>query len=214
MPSPPPFIIDAGPALNFLASGHERILINAIGHQPVHAPQTVEDEVLRKASKVSKFKGAAGRWRNMQPNWLRLLSDDSADPALRAAAYTLLNTPLDLRQDNGDDLGETMVVLHAYARAAAGEDVVVIIDDRKGRDFASTARARIDRLRGTDPNAGRIFLTSTTDLVRQRLNTADIPNKDALRQVWADITKMDDGLPNDLPAELLESSRWDGPSRP
>ena len=164
MPSPPPFIIDAGPALNFLASGHQGILINAVGRQPVHAPQTVEDEVLRKSARISKFKGAAGRWRNMQPNWLRLLSDDSQDPALRAASYTLLNTPLDLRQDDGDDLGETMVVLHAYARASAGENVVVIIDDRKGRDFASTARTRIDRLRQANPSVGRIFLTSTTDL--------------------------------------------------
>ncbi len=40
-------IIDAGPGLNFLSINKERLLIDVMG--PLSAPETVQDEVLRKA---------------------------------------------------------------------------------------------------------------------------------------------------------------------
>ena len=214
MPNLPPFIIDAGPALNFLASGHERLLTNAIGRQPVHAPQTVEDEVLRKARNTSKFKGAAGRWGKMKPNWIHLLSDDSQDPALRQAAQTLLATSLEVRQRDGDDLGETMVVLHAYAKAMAGETVVVIIDDGRGRAFAAKAIDRISNAKQAGTTTGGIQLTSTVPLINQRINTPDVPDRATLKSIWSDISRMDDGLPNTLPDALTNSLNWNREPRP
>lgn len=40
-------IIDAGPGLNFLSINRERLLIEVLG--PLCTPETVQDEVLRKA---------------------------------------------------------------------------------------------------------------------------------------------------------------------
>lgn len=213
MNSAPPFIIDAGPVLNFLASGHQRLLSNAIGGQAVHAPESVETEVLRKARNISKFKGAAGRWRNMKPNWLRLLSDDSQDAALRQAAQDLLPTSLEVRQRDGDDLGETMVVLHAYAKAMSGETVVVIIDDRAGRQFASKAIALVKQANQSGLTSGRIFLTSTVNLINERINTPDIPDLATLQRIWNEISPMDDGLDEDLPERLKASPHWNAPDR-
>ena len=63
--------------------------------------------MLRKARKVPKFKPAAVRWAKMKPNWLHVLTDDSADPGLVDAALVLLPTSLDVRLDEGDDLEST-----------------------------------------------------------------------------------------------------------
>jgi len=50
-------IIDAGPALNFLAINKERLLLGVLG--AVSVPETVRDEVLRKAKVDSRFAAAA-----------------------------------------------------------------------------------------------------------------------------------------------------------
>ncbi|WP_140739757.1 hypothetical protein [Pedococcus bigeumensis] len=194
--------------MNFLASNHERLLTNAVGGQPIHAPSSVETEVLRKARRVPKFKAAAVRWAKMKPNWLHVLPDDSADPALMDAALVLLPTSLDVRLDEGDDLGETMVVLHAYVKAMTGQTVVVIIDDRAGRAFARKTMNVVMEAKSHGAPCGAIHLTSTVDIIAQRLNTADIPDRGSLRRVWAAISPLDDGLPNDVPAELLTHARW------
>lgn len=215
MTAKPPFIIDAGPALNFLASGNERLLTRAIGEQPLHAPASVETEVLRNAAKVKKFKGAEGRWKQMKPNWLTILADDSRDHALLAAAQTLLSAPLGIRLRQGDDLGETMVVLHAFARATAGQTVYVIIDDGGGRRFAQKAIDVLRRNKQSGRAVGAIHLVSTTDLIDRRINTkSDIPTQVDLRRIWTDISRMDDGLPNAVPARLSSSPRWQDPQRP
>jgi hypothetical protein len=48
-------IIDAGPGLNFLSINRERLLIAVLG--PLSAPETVQDEVLRKSQQDSRFRG-------------------------------------------------------------------------------------------------------------------------------------------------------------
>lgn len=210
----PPFIIDAGPALNFLASGHERVLTNAIGRQALHAPASVEGEVLRKCKTIKKFKGAAGRWNRMKPTWLKVLSDDAQDPALLSAAHLLLNAPLAVRLQEGDDLGETMVTLHAYVKAMSGEHVFMIMDDRNGRKFAQKAIGVVARHQQAGRPVGRLQLVSTIDIIERRINTPDIPDMTALQNLWAAISPMDDGLPNNLnDTRLPTSHRWHAPAR-
>lgn len=50
-------IIDAGPGLNFLSINKERLLIEILG--PLSTPETVQDEVLRKARQDARFRSAA-----------------------------------------------------------------------------------------------------------------------------------------------------------
>jgi hypothetical protein len=50
-------IIDAGPGLNFLSINKERLLIAVLG--PLSAPETVQDEVLRKSGQDDRFRAAA-----------------------------------------------------------------------------------------------------------------------------------------------------------
>lgn len=53
-------IIDAGPGLNFLSANKERLLIAVLG--PLRAPETVQDEVLRKSAQDTRFRAAATIW--------------------------------------------------------------------------------------------------------------------------------------------------------
>ncbi|WP_347222348.1 hypothetical protein [Mycolicibacterium poriferae] len=46
-------IIDAGPGLNFFSLNKERLLFGALG--PLSAPESVQDEILRKAGKDKRF---------------------------------------------------------------------------------------------------------------------------------------------------------------
>lgn len=214
MTGKPPFILDAGPALNFLSKGHENLLINAVGRQTIHAPESVETEVRRKSRNVNKFKGAEGRWQRMKPNWLDILSDSADDEHLRWAAQVLLNAPLDVRLDDGDDLGETMVVLHAYVRARQQATVYVIIDDRRGREFADLAIANLSKHKAAGRQVGSIHVVRTVNLIERRLNSSDIPDAARLRAIWADISPLDDGLPNDLDETgLVTSPEWNRPPK-
>ncbi len=214
MTSKPPFILDAGPALNFLSRGHQNLLINAVGRQTIHAPESVETEVIRKSAKVGRFKGAQGRWQRMKPNWLDILSDAADDEHLRRAAQVLLNAPLGVRLEEGDDLGETMVVLHAYVRARQQMTVYAIIDDAGGRKFADHAIDNLAKHRAAGRPVGSIHVVRTIDLIERRLNSSDIPDTATLRAIWADMSPLDDGLPNDLAdTGLLTSPEWSRPPK-
>jgi hypothetical protein len=68
-------IIDAGPGLNFLSANKERLLIAVLG--PLSAPETVQDEVLRKSAQDTRFRAAATTWRKLTPRWIEILSDDA-----------------------------------------------------------------------------------------------------------------------------------------
>ncbi len=67
-------IIDAGPGLNFLSINKERLLIAVLG--PLSAPETVQDEVLRKSRQDDRFRAAATVWRKLTGSWIQILADD------------------------------------------------------------------------------------------------------------------------------------------
>ncbi|MGH3679838.1 MAG: hypothetical protein ACRDT2_06220 [Natronosporangium sp.] len=67
-------IIDAGPGLNFLSIHKERLLISVLG--PLSAPETVQDEVLRKSRQDERFQAAGKVWRKLTPRWMQILPDD------------------------------------------------------------------------------------------------------------------------------------------
>ncbi|WP_018581047.1 hypothetical protein [Corynebacterium pilosum] len=75
-------IMDAGPGLNFLAAGHERILTAVVGR--LHVPETVIAEISRKSAKDSRrFRRADSTLRKMIPGWVTVLEDNIEDEGFR-----------------------------------------------------------------------------------------------------------------------------------
>lgn len=127
-------IIDAGPGLNFMSINKERLLIATLG--PLSAPETVQDEVFRKARQDNRFEAAATVWRKLTPCWMKALSDD-ATHELEAVVTRISGLPMDERRQRSKDLGETMVIAHAVVAAESGQSVIVLMDDGPGARIAN-----------------------------------------------------------------------------
>lgn len=202
--SPRP-IIDAGPALNFLAINRERILTGVVGR--ISTPETVESEVLEKARRDARFRAVAGVWAKMRPSWIELLSDDET-PELAAVVGRLSQLPMAERKMMAKDLGETMVVAHAAVKAEAGQHVIVIIDDQGGATLAMSEKRRLDRIRALGKPVGSITLVNTVSILRKAAGGVHVPNRKTMREVYTKLRACDDGL---LPIEqtsLLSADLW------
>jgi hypothetical protein len=82
------------PGRNFLSINKERLLIDLLG--PLSTPETVQDEVLRKARQDERFRAAAAVWRKLTPKWVQILSDDQT-PELAAVVHRITRQPLEER---------------------------------------------------------------------------------------------------------------------
>jgi hypothetical protein len=98
-------VIDAGPALNFFSINRERLLLGTLG--PISAPETVRDEVLRKAAADPRFRSAERVWNKLPEKYLEILSDNET-PELNAAVVRISGLPMAERVREGKDLGELM----------------------------------------------------------------------------------------------------------
>jgi hypothetical protein len=144
-------IIDAGPGLNFLSINKERPLIAVLG--PFSAPETVQDEVLRKSQQDDRFRAAATVWRKLTARWIQILSDD-ATPELAAVVQRVSELPMDERRRQPKDLGETMVIAHAVVAAESGQSVTILMDDGPGATIATSEINRLRRLASSGPQSG------------------------------------------------------------
>ena len=202
--SPRP-IIDAGPALNFLAINRERILTGVAGR--ISTPETVESEVLEKARRDPRFRTVTGVWAKMRPSWIEVLSDDET-PELAAVVGRLSQLPMAERKMMAKDLGETMVVAHAVVKAEAGQHVIVIIDDQGGAALAMSEKRRLDRIRVLGKPVGSLTLVNTVSILRKAAGGVHVPDRKTMREVYTKLRACDDGL---LPLEqtsLLSADLW------
>ena len=102
-------VIDAGPAINFLATNNERILLGALGGY-VSAPETVAREVARKARSDNRFTAALIVWAKLEnANRITILNDD-VTPELERAVSRITGLPMAERLKHRRDLGELMVM--------------------------------------------------------------------------------------------------------
>ncbi|MDV6277940.1 PIN domain-containing protein [Rhodococcus erythropolis] len=154
-------IIDAGPALSFLAINKERLLLATTG--PISTPETVRNEVLSKSAKDRRFAPVERVWNKIPSKFLDVLPDDPT-PELVAALSRISQQPWNQRLATAKDLGETMVVAHAVVHAEAGHQVTVIIDDQGGAALATTEIWRLDRLRKMGKPVGIVKLLRSSDL--------------------------------------------------
>ena len=198
-------IIDAGPALNFLAIHKERLLLATLGR--LSTPEIVEAEVIRKASTDSRFRPAEAVWRKLVPGWVDILSDD-VTPELDAVVQRINGLPMADRIKEKQDLGETMVVSHAVVAAEAGADVIVLIDEGTGSLVATSEKQRLDRLRAQGRSVGSINLVSTLIILERAAGGEHLPDRAAMREVYERMRKLDDGLPPIKSTRLLSSSVW------
>lgn len=198
-------VIDAGPCLNFLAANAERILLGTLG--PVCSPETVSEEVLRKAAREQRFEPAGRLWRRLEPKWLEVLPDDET-PELSRVVMRLSGLPMADRLRQGQDLGETMVIAHAVVAAEAGIAVTVLIDERQGADMAVQEARRLDRLRGLRRAVGSITVASTLTVLARAAGTKELPDRGAMRSLYSRMRELDDGLVHIEQTDLLSSSTW------
>jgi hypothetical protein len=198
-------IIDAGPALNFLSINKERLLISVVGG--LSAPETVENEVLRKARSDERLTQAGAVWKKLVPRWLEILPDDIT-PELAAAVQRIGGMPMVDRTKQAQDLGETMVVAHAVVFAEAGADVTVIIDDGDGAHIATSESRRLVRRRRQGHDVGSLTLVSTLTVLERAAGGKYLADRAAMRATYKMLRERDDGLPPIENTALLSSELW------
>jgi hypothetical protein len=198
-------IIDAGPGLNFLSINKERLLIAMLGR--LSAPETVQDELLRKCRQDARFQRAEGVWRKLTPNWVEILSD-AQTPALNAVVHRLTSLPMRDRVRQRKDLGETMVIAHAVVAAEAGADVTVLIDDGRGAADARSEAARLRRRRAAGALVGTMVLANTHTVLEKAAATEHLPDRAAMRTTYERLRGLDDGLPPIESTRLLSADVW------
>jgi hypothetical protein len=198
-------IIDAGPGLNFLSIRKERLLIAVLG--PLSAPETVQDEVLRKSQRDDRFHAAATVWRKLTTRWIEILSDD-ATPELATVVQRVSGLPMDERRRHPKDLGEIMVIAHAVVAAESGQSVTILMDDGLGATIATSEISRLRRLGSSGQQVGSITLASTLTVLGRAAATEHLPDRAAMRDTYNRLRGLDDGLPPMENTDLLAPKFW------
>ncbi|OHV48906.1 hypothetical protein [Pseudofrankia sp. BMG5.36] len=198
-------VIDAGPALGFLAINKERLLISVLGR--LSAPETVAAEVLRKSRSDGRFRAAEAVWQKLTPNWIEILPDD-VTPELSAVVARITRLPMRQRMKESKDLGETMVIAHAVVAAEAGATVTVLIDDGAGAAMATSERRRLERLRLQGRPVGGLRLVSTLTVLERAAGGKHIPDRATMRTIYTRLRDHDDGLPPIERTGLLLPELW------
>jgi hypothetical protein len=203
----PGAIIDAGPALTFLArKDTTRILFVGLGTADLLAPEQVQDEVIRKSrTDKRRFGAAEATWKKVvSANRLTVLPDDET-PELAAAVQRLCLMPMSERIRQLQDLGELLVIAHAAVRADAGEDVAVLIQERNGTTMAYNEVRRINKLGGR----GRLRVWNTQTILLRATGSAHLPDKATMKTIYDRMLPLDAALPPINETDLLTAAVWE-----
>lgn len=199
-------VIDAGPALNFFSINKQRLLIGVLG--PLSTPETVQEEVFRKAQKEHDRFGHAVQVWNKLGTYLQVLSDDLS-VELAQAVMDVAGTPMTDRMKTSKDLGEIMVISHALVAAMSGKHVTVLIDDAEGRQLASIQRSRLARLRlAGNQQVGQIMLIGSISVLKLAAQSGKIRDRGEMRDIYARLRQLDTGLPPIEASGVLQSELW------
>ena len=198
-------IIDAGPCLNFLSINKERLLIAVLG--PLSAPETVQDEVLRKSRQDDRFRAAATVWRKLTTHWIQILPDD-VTPELATVVQRVSGLPIGERTGQPKDLGEIMVIAHAVVAAESGQSVTILMDDGPGATIATSEINRLQRLGSSGQAVGSITLANTLTVLGRAAGTEHLPDRAAMRDTYNRLRGLDDGLPPIENTDLLVPRFW------
>lgn len=188
-------LLDAGPALNFLAIGQENILIQAAASQKLQlaAPARIDAEVTGVAGSA-RFKrtGAKTTWARLKASHrVEILPDELTTQLFTAAVTRISGMPADQRKRDKKSLGEILVLAHASVYAQQGTRVFVLMDEGDGRQRAAK-EARWIRTQGCP---GVLALWSTRQVVQEAGRRPGwIKNGMTWEQVYDAMLPFDDGL--------------------
>jgi hypothetical protein len=200
-------VVDAGPALTFLArKDTTRVLIQGL-RGGFASPETVRTEVMRKCRQKSQLLGTAEtQWKMLEnAGRIQVLSDDET-AGLSAAVQRLCNMPMSQRIRQGKDLGELMVIAHAAVLADAGHDVVILIQERDGTALARQEAGRFARLA---PGRGTIRVWNSQTVLLRAAGSPQIPDKAVMKDIYEAMRLRDAALPPIEVTDLLTSPIWE-----
>ncbi|MFA7323427.1 MAG: hypothetical protein WC005_03625 [Candidatus Nanopelagicales bacterium] len=186
-------LLDAGPALNFLAVGQQNLLIQIASQSglDLQAPERIDKEVLGKVNDP-RFQrtGVESTWKKLKfAGRLQILSDDITDPLFATAISRISGVPASQRVRTGKDLGEIMVMAHASVLVQAGVDVYVLMDEGDGRQIVKREQMWL-----TSKGAvGSLVLWSTRQVLEHAASQGWLP--DGWQRVYNRMRQFDDGLP-------------------
>lgn len=198
-------IMDAGPGINFFSLNKERLLFATVG--AVSVPETVHDEIRRKAQQEQRFATALRVINKLPERLFEVLSDD-ATPELSVVVNRMTQLPMSQRRQNRKDLGEIMVIAHAVVAAETGENVTVLIDDQWGRTTATYEANHLLRLQQAGRPVGRLNIITTLTVLKNAAGKEYIPDRRTMRDLYTKMRRLDDGL---IPLEdtnLLGLACW------
>lgn len=169
-------VLDACSFMHFLAAGEQNVLVKWA--EKLDAKLTVTKTVAEEIATTSrgpKFSstGAHRTWMSLATRVMVVAEDLESDPALRSAMASLHQVDLQSRSQSGalsqrlaspKDLGEFATVAYAIVLARQGHEVIVVCDDRGGRQLVKLAKYVINK-ECIDHTA--IRLTSTRDVVER-----------------------------------------------
>lgn len=208
-------IMDAGPGINFFALNNnffalnkERLLFATVG--PLSVPETVHGEIRTKARHEQRFAAAERVMAKLPAKYLQVLSDDVTSE-LSAAVSRVAGMPIGQRLRSPKGLGEMMVVAHAVVAAESGETMTVLIDDGGGRRLAAVEAKRLDRLRGAGRPVGQIRLISTMTVLRNAAGKRELPDRQAMRDLYRRLRLLDDGFVPLDQTDLMTLPCWSEP---
>lgn len=191
-----PLIIDAGPALTFLAAGHRKLLLEVIdrrGNQ-LQTPEAVIGEVARKAEQQKRFAGCDAALTDLiARGQIEMLLDDITDQALTQQVRRITGVGTAIRLGESKDLGETMVIAHALKQKAAGIEVRVLIDEWRGQKIAV---------------GHGIKVVSTESILIGAISLQLIADRGEMRKVYGRLRDFDDGLVHIDQTQLLDRERY------
>lgn len=178
-------VIDAGPALNFLAAGKADLLCDVIDRRErtLLMPQTVRDEIhqIVERPRGGKFGACPGRLAAfIEAERIEVVADSIEDKPLVSQVLRVAGIPMIRRVKEPKDLGETLVLAHALRLRAEGQSVVVLIDEVEG-----SKKARMYGLK-VITTIGVLLAAAEYGLVEDRVE---------MKAVYESIAQFDDGLP-------------------
>lgn len=186
-------LLDAGPALNFLAIGQQNVLIQTAQQAALTlaVPERVDREVVGKCRDARFVRTSApGAWGRLKAGGhVVVLPDDVTTMVFAAAITRISGIPVQQRVKARKNLGEIMVLAHASVLAQRGTDVFVLIDESDGR-----GRGRREQQWLKDKGAsGRLYMWRT----KQVLKNADahwFVDGCTWEDVYQQMRPFDDGL--------------------
>lgn len=191
-----PLIIDAGPALTFTAAAKRDLLINVVTGRGSRllAPESVADEVSRKASQQKRFAECESKFASLiSHGQIEMLSDDVDDAALSHQVNRITGLGTRMRLGESKDLGETMVIAHALKLKQSGAEVRVFIDEWRGQQVALTHGLKV---------------VSTESILIGAIALKVISDRGEMRKVYDSLREFDDGLVHIDQTQLLDRERY------